>query len=164
MTKEQLDASMLAKGFLLGPNGQYTKVHRVRDKVDPGPAQPEQISKPKAAPAKLSRPVDEKPQDVDNEGGREAAETAAADYQTGVSTVEGEGHPKFRISVTLYISEGRRDPTGMLETIADLITATRRRLMERLPGGVMEVRSGSIRPGGSKNSSGKAGLEEDVPF
>lgn len=84
---------------------------------------------------------------VDEGPAGSAAQTPVPDYEPGVSTVEGESRPEFRITVTLLVSNrGRRDPTGALETLMDTLTATRRRLSQRLAGRVVEGEAGPARP------------------
>lgn len=145
MTASELHASMSAKGFVRGADGFYYRPSRAGVKGNSSPAQQEQVQKPQATAPELSHTELEKLQDVVDESEGETVEEAAADFQAGVSTMEGSSHPKFRITVTFYVSGGRRDPTGMFETICDLITHTRRRLLERLSGGKLESRGSPAR-------------------
>lgn len=92
--------------------------------------------------------------DEDAEG--DAAEASVADYQPGVSGVDGESRGQFRIAVTLHVSDNkRRDPTGALETICDVITATRRRLGERLVGRFVARRKSKPRRRGLHDHANK---------
>lgn len=146
MTTNELHASMLSKGFIRGADGFYFRPRRAGDKGNSCSSQQEQVRKPEAASAELSYPQFQKPKDVaDEESSGKASKETLPDYQAGVSTMDGASRPKFRITVTFYVSGGRRDPTGMLETVCDLITHTRRRLMERLSGGKLESRRGALR-------------------
>lgn len=136
-THEQL----IAAGYVFDGT-EYRRPHASPPGDCPGREQkPEGSSSenPEGAATELPCAEFQKLKDVDPQGSQgETVAPAAPDYEAGVSTVDGESRPAFRISVTLYVSRGRRDPVGALETICDLITITRRRLMERLPGGQLE--------------------------
>jgi|SRR6267142_5974537 len=83
---------------------------------------------------------------------REAFKQAAADYIPRVSTVDGESRGQFRITVVFHVSDRRRrDPTGAFETICDVITATVRRLNERLTGRFVEKKPRLVRRRRSNN-------------
>ncbi len=104
---------------------------------------------------------------LDNEPAEwETAEETVSDHGAPVSGLEREGRGQFRISVTLKVSNyGRRDPTGAFETICDLITATRRRLSERLALRQLVGPIGDRRRRGRNNNSGKAVKSEGkAPF
>lgn len=98
-------------------------------------AEPEDGAAPELSHAKF-----QELKKVDNEAAeREAFEKAAAHYIPRVSKVDGESRGQFRITVVFHVSDRRRrDPTGAFETICDVITATVRRLNERLAGRFVE--------------------------
>jgi len=87
------------------------------------------------------------------------------DYrEAGNSEMDRAGRGSFRISVTLYVSNhGRRDPIGALETICDLITATRRRLSERYANRDLASPVVRTRTRGGKRGDRKI-VKDEVPF
>lgn len=53
-----------------------------------------------------------------------------AHHEPEAAKVDGELHPRFRVTVTLYVSDNRRrDADGALSTIMDCVIAARRRLL-----------------------------------
>lgn len=66
-----------------------------------------------------ARPIHEEQQDVDGQ---------KANHKARTSDVDGDSHPKFRVAITLYVSDARRrDADGALTTILDcLVHAVRR--------------------------------------
>ena len=150
MSPDELRASMLSKGLVECADGSWSAPSRTRaarnsgptDKEGPGECEGDRSTDP----GELPHPEQEEQQAVADEvAEREDAEEAVADYETGVSTVDGEGTGTFRIDVVIHVSNRvRRDPTGALETICDIITATRRRLGERLDGRLVDSRK--VRP------------------
>jgi len=66
-----------------------------------------------------SRPIIQELKDVDR---------PKANHQAGKAGVDGQVHPKFRIAITLLVSDKRcRDGDGALSTLLDcVVTASRR--------------------------------------
>lgn len=104
-------------------------------------------------------------EEVDHETAeRKTAETSLPDHIPGVSGVDGESRPEYRITVTLRVSNrARRDPTGAFETICDVVVATRRRLRERLEGRLVAGRKSAARRRRMRNHNREADLGP-VPF
>lgn len=62
-----------------------------------------------------------------------------AHHKAGVPKVDGAGHRKYCFAVTFRVSNNRRrDPTGMLETLADVLVRAVRRFNQRATGGKLE--------------------------
>jgi len=166
MTQDELDSSMLSKGYVRTASG-WSRPARARIDRHPGTADtgPEEAQAAASSTAELPHTELQECEALDHEAAqREAAQETVPDYIPGVSGVDGESRPEFRISVTLKVSNrGRRDPTGALETICDVITATRRRLSERLSGGVVESGKGSSRRRG-RDHHHRTAVEDKVPF
>ncbi len=158
-------------GYVLTPSG-YRKLgsgntHAQGHSGAAQPGQPEQSQERPGEPqGKLPHSELQERQAVDHEAAqRQAAQPALPDYVPGVSEVDGESRPEFRISITLFVSNrGRRDPTGALETLCDVLTAARRRLRERLDRGGVESGTRPARRGRGANRDRKASLKEWVPF
>ncbi len=122
---------------------------------------------PQDAPtgSQLPHPIEEEWEALALEGEGQAAQEADPDNQTGDSGMDREGHSTFRITVALKVSNyGRRDPTGALETICDLITATRRRLSERFASRQLVGGNGGTRKRGSNNHHRKIVDKLPLPF
>ena len=167
-TPDEFDATMLAKGFVRQPDGSYSKAARAGTARDSGAA--EQKPEGPAAhdrpnhPAQLSHTELQKfeSRGVEESSGQTAG-PPVLDYETGTGKVDGESRPTFRIEITLHVSNRmRRDPTGALETICDVITATRRRLSERLDPGFVE--GGDVRARKRRRNSGDNKALVKVPF
>lgn len=146
---EEWDNALLTKGYVRSSAG-WIRPAGLGTKKNPCPAQlaPEiQAGASPAAEAQLSHSVVQECETLDHQTAeRQAAEEADPDHVPGVSTVEGESRPEYRITVTLYVSNrGRRDPSGALETICDTLVDARRRLSQRLTGGQVESGSRSAR-------------------
>ena len=162
MTKEELENAMLAKGYVRCADGSWTAPSRITGARDAGQPQQERSGE-KNKPGngtELPRAEFQKLQNAsDQSAGGPAAEKAIPHYEAGVSTMDGESRPAFRISITLYVSGGRRDPVGSFETVCDLITITRRRLMERLSGGQLEGDAMPTRRRGRKHRDRETGVK-----
>ena len=66
---------------------------------------------------------------------RKDANPGAADNRSQKATMDGEVHPKFRVSVAFLLSDNRRrDADNMLSTVLDCLIIARRRLLEIYPG------------------------------
>lgn len=174
ITGDEYRNALISRGYVLSPEGFWTKKGRVENQRDPSPAEDAKKGGEAAelSGPKLSRPVIQEREDLDREGPEGPATCPAVpDHGAGVSIVEGESRATFRVTVTLLIAnDHRRDPTGALETIADTLIATRRRLSERANGGELESPKGKPRRRGRDNSNRKTHLkpipppEEEVPF
>lgn len=118
------------------------------------------------APRELSHTELQEFEAMDNEAAeREAVEKAAADYLPGISRLDGESRPKFRITVIFHVSDRRRrDPTGAFETICDLVTATVRRLNERLAGRFVEKKQRGAGRRRSNHHHRTVAVKGPVPF
>lgn len=108
--------------------------------------------------SQLPHTEQEELEDADSEvAEREAAGEADVDNQAGDSGMEREGRASFRITVAFKVSNyGRRDPTGALETICDLIPVVFRRLRERIARRKLVGGISAPRPGGRRNNNRKA--------
>lgn len=166
MTGDELNSALISKGYVRTADGWQAP--RARNKEDPGAADPgakEGSQEGLPAGTELPYPQLQKQQALDHETAqREAVEKADPHYLAGVSGVDGESKPQFRITVHLRVCNRiRRDPSGALETILDVITATRRRLRERLTGNPGDSGEGSARGRRRKDRNRKA-VKEYVPF
>lgn len=167
MKADELRSSMLSKGYVESPNG-WVHASRLGDKGDRRPS--EQVTQGQSAqdqqgPAAKLPCAELQKLEADRDDGK----NAVPDYQKGIQGVDGEGSATFRIDVVIRVSNRvRRDPTGAFETICDLITATRRRLRERLDGRIVESGSRPARKRRRKNNDHKADVksfdESKVPF
>lgn len=96
---------------------------------------------------------------------RQAAGSGNGRDEARNTGMDREGRSTFRISVTLHVSNyGRRDPIGALETICDLVTATRRRLSERFSN--RDLASPVVRTGkrGRNHRDRTAVVKGPIPF
>lgn len=58
------------------------------------------------------------------------ADTRKIDNKAGIPEMDGQGCGRFRVSITLYISDKReRDPDGAATTLLDVIIAAHGRLL-----------------------------------
>ena len=116
----------------------------------PGPAVEE--AQDAAEVSQLPHSEHQELQDVDYDGEGSSLEASDVDLEAGVPGMEREGRSRFRIAVALRVSNyGRRDPTGAIETLCDLLTATRRRLSERLAARQLDSRVSFARKRGRDN-------------
>jgi hypothetical protein len=165
----------LNRAGLVETGGELRKVKDARRTISETPAVNSGIegdsgstveeAQDQAANCELPYPQHEELEDVVDEASeRETTAETAADFEAGVSGMAREGRSQFRISVTLKVSNyGRRDPTGALETICDLITTTRRRLYQRLTERKLVGPISEPRRRGRKHHGG-AVVKGKVPF
>ena len=73
----------------------------------------------------------------------------AAPYRPKNKGVDGKDHPRFRVSVTLLMSDQRdRDPDGAVSTLMDCLVSARRRLLALDSQSLLRMLSLSKRTGG----------------
>ncbi len=124
--------------------------------VDRHSGAPVEEAKDSATGSELPHTIEEELEDAGYEGPWSPAESTEDDDETGVSGMDREGRTSFRIHIALKVSNhGRRDPTGALETICDLLTDLQRRLSERLAARELDSRVSFARKRGRRNHSGK---------
>jgi len=166
LTPDELALTLAAKGYVRTGSG-WRKPAGPLPQTDPGAPELEATSQNGHGETggQLPHPELQEREAMDHEASeREAFETALPDYVPGVSGVDGESRPEFRISVTLYVSNRvRRDPTGAFETLCDVITATRRRLRERLTGRFLEGGASPARRRRRPDRNPKT-VKEPLPF
>lgn len=163
MSNDELSASMLAAGYVRDSAG-WVHPSRVGDKRDSRPA--EQIAQGQVAQDQQN-PASELPcaELQKLEADRDDGQDSVPHYQEGIQGVDGKGRATFRIDVIIRVSNRvRRDPTGAFETICDLITATRRRLRERLDGRLMESGDRPTRKRRRADNHHQADVKGPLPF
>lgn len=165
MNPDELHNAAIAKGYVLCPDGGYRKANRASPSPNPGAAQSEGHKAGRGADAKLPHTELQKCKAVDHQTTeRKTFKEAVPDYLPGVSAMDEESHPEFRISIVLHVSNRvRRDPTGAFETLCDVVTATARRLRERLDGRFVESPACGPRRRRSNNHNRETEINK-VPF
>ncbi len=115
--------------------------------------------------SELPHSIEEEQQDYTDGVEGASVEVPDDNCEAGNSGMDREGRAAFRITVALKVSNyGRRDPTGAIETICDLITATRRRLGERLAARQLDGRIGRARTRRGRNHHRKTVEKLPLPF
>lgn len=111
MTADELNASMLAKGFVRQPDGSYAR-------------------SPSAGNQRRNSEL-QKQQDGDSQSAeRQTLGPSLADYQAGISATDERDNGQYRITIKVRFSTRRRtDLSGKLDTILDCLIAARRRCL-----------------------------------
>jgi hypothetical protein len=113
MNFEEANNAYRAKGFVWDGT-KWSRPARAHPAQDPGAAQSQAQDENAGGgpPAELPHTEFQECEAMGNEGPEgQTAEEGLPDYIAGVSEVEGEGRPEFRITVTLLVSNHmRRDP------------------------------------------------------